>query len=523
MLHLSRHHGLIPSLIIASTAALATIAIAGLQTEPQDGTASTAASPLLLGDDERWLVLAREAQELRTNLAADMTPDEIDEALRELRAKTDIYLEDHPDDYRAWNLIVNLSGQLQDDEGVDDAVANLRRIQPDNIQVGLMWVVHYSQTNATKSLAICDLLLEEKPTSLMYHNAWIVTQRTVDPAGVPARFKTLADNPETLDQAIAFGRAVQQSDAWEAVPMGLRLAELAPDNPAAVEVAGRAYRFSNQFDKGREILSTLSDEQLATPQLAYLYSDCHYADHHFDEAYEIMSAIDLDAIENEGLANRLRFMLPLRAQARTAWAEEQAIQTEQAKTENLPRVRLTINGEPVEVELFAKEAPNTVAAFLALARRGDFDNTPFGQVQTGFRSIGGTIPGRVPYTLPGEFKREDARDFFSGTLAMYLPRAGDPDSAHCEWCIYHFPAPHLNGERTVFGRVVSGLEDVRAMREGQSTLDRVEIIRDADPELAGYNPDPNVIDTAGRTRPFSEVMAESDARAANTNGTPTSP
>ena len=127
-------------------------------------------------------------------------------------------------------------------------------------------------------------------------------------------------------------------------------------------------------------------------------------------------------------------------------------------------------------------------------------------------SIGGTIDGGVPYSLPTECGQETDRHFFSGTLAMYLPFAGRPDSARAEWCMYHFPAPHLNGERTVFGRVTEGLDHVRAMKQ-DSRLDRVEIIRESKGII-----DPVVIDDQGVRRTFSQVM--SDPANRNTSARP---
>ena len=67
--------------------------------------------------------------------------------------------------------------------------------------------------------------------------------------------------------------------------------------------------------------------------------------------------------------------------------------------------------------------------------------------------------------------------------------------------MYHFPAPHLNGERTVFGRVTEGLDHVRAMKE-DSRLERVEIIREPKGII-----DPVVIDDQGVRRTFSQVMS----------------
>ena len=488
------------------------------------GTPSDADAVNPATDDAVWLSLAQRAQDLREKMQREeLTATAATPVMNNFVIDVRSYLLDHPDDVRGWNLLASLCGQLRDDSCVDQAATGLLRIQPENVQVGLQWAAYYTTLNKLdRALEILELLLARKPTGLMYHNAWIVTAKVIDPTMIEPRFQAMLAKPDTIPHAIAFITAMRQADPWTAQTLGEQLLQAAPDNPDVIFAVAFTLRSTNQFAEARVLLNTLPDENLAEPKFAYLYSDCHYADHHFERAYEIMSAIDLDALDENsgdkagdkaGLKRRLTFMLPLRETAIESWEREQALRAADAERQDNPHVRLMIDGAPVEVELFQAEAPNTVAAFLALTSRGHYDGTPFGQVQTGFRSIGGTIPGLVPYTLPSECKVPEARHFFSGTLATYLPKSGNPDSAHCEWCIYHFPAPHLNQERTVFGRVISGMETVRAMQQG-SQLDSVEIIRS--PE---HDPNPIVLDADGRRLTFSEAMSEFKIGQENGNAT----
>ena len=513
MLRISRRSLIWPSLLIAA------ITLPAMQSPPNvNATADNVSTPTdqQTASNTEWQALAQAAQDLRIKMqASDQTPESINEDLRNLTIDTKAYLEKHPKHPQAWNLLASLCGQLRDDKCVDQSAYELLEIQPENVQVGLQWAAYYASSERNqRAMEILDLLLEKKPLGLLYQNAWILTARTVDPALINSRFQNLIAKPETYPQAIAFITAMQQSDPWAAQELSEQLITLAPDDPDVIINRGYALRGTNRFAEARELLSSLPEERLADPKIAYLYSDCHYADHDFETAYDIMSNIDLDSLdENPGLKRRLTFMLPLRQTAVEAWAIEQDRREVDAEQETNPKVRLMIDGEPVEIELFQDVAPNTVATFLAMTSRGFYDDIPFGQVQTGFRSIGGTIPTAVPYTIPSEKDAPGSRDFFSGTLATYLPISGNKDSAGAEWCIYHFPAPHLNQQRTVFGRVTSGLDIVRRMKE-DSRLDSIEILRSP-----GIDTDPIVIDAEKQRRPFSEVMATFTLPRNNSNET----
>ena len=464
--------------------------------------ASLANEPI--GDDAKWSLIAEEARTMRIRLnSGELSSQDIILSMEVMRDDVELYLAEQPYDHRAWNLMANLCGELRDSNCVDESARELLELQPGNIQTGLQWASYYAQSeDYSGSLRVLNLLLDSNPSNLMYNNAWLITMDAFDPDGITSRFASLIIEPGDLTLAKAMATARRQSNPWMARSMAEQLFAVAPSDPEVIEIMGRSYRATNQFRKARAILSALPPELLKQPHLAYLYSDCHYADHDFERAYELMTAIDMEAAaERPGLDRRLRMMLPLREMAIPSHARELEIQAREREQDSNPLVRLTIDGKPVMIELFQDQAPNTSAAFLALARRGDYDDIPFGQVQTGFRSIGGTIDGGVPYSLPSECGQETDRHFFSGTLAMYLPFAGRPDSGRGEWCMYHFPAPHLNGERTVFGRVTEGLDHVRAMKE-DSRLERVEIIREPKGII-----DPVVIDDQGVRRTFSQVMS----------------
>ncbi|MGH7699350.1 MAG: peptidylprolyl isomerase [Gemmatimonadales bacterium] len=120
----------------------------------------------------------------------------------------------------------------------------------------------------------------------------------------------------------------------------------------------------------------------------------------------------------------------------------------------------------IEAELFADEAPNTVANFEKLANAGFYDGTKFHRVIPNFMIQGGdpysrTGQGRVGTGGPGyTIQCETAHNVHkhvAGTLSM--AHAGR-DTGGSQFFICHSPQQHLDGVHTVFGQVTQGLEVV---------------------------------------------------------------
>src|SRR5690606_4427877 len=75
----------------------------------------------------------------------------------------------------------------------------------------------------------------------------------------------------------------------------------------------------------------------------------------------------------------------------------------------------------------------------------------------------GTGTGGSGNKLKAEFSKEK---HVRGTLSM--ARTADPNSADSQFFIMFAPAPHLDGQYTVWGRVVSGMEFVDAIKKGDT-------------------------------------------------------
>jgi peptidylprolyl isomerase/peptidyl-prolyl cis-trans isomerase B (cyclophilin B) len=130
------------------------------------------------------------------------------------------------------------------------------------------------------------------------------------------------------------------------------------------------------------------------------------------------------------------------------------------------------SGGEICVELFPEDAPRTVENWVGLARKGFYDGLSFHRVVPGFVVQGGDPRGNGTggpgYTIKAEFNRQK---HVRGTVAM--ARSQDPDSAGCQFYICFAPQPHLDGQYTVFGRVVAGMEHVDGIRPG----DRMRSVR----------------------------------------------
>jgi len=114
------------------------------------------------------------------------------------------------------------------------------------------------------------------------------------------------------------------------------------------------------------------------------------------------------------------------------------------------------------------EAPLHVASFIELAKKGFFDGTKFHRVEPGFVIQGGDPLSRTDdpmvgtggpdYRIAAEF---NSLQHLDGTVSM--ARSQDPDSAGSQFFICLGPQPFLDGQYTVFGQVIEGLDVVHSI------------------------------------------------------------
>ena len=145
---------------------------------------------------------------------------------------------------------------------------------------------------------------------------------------------------------------------------------------------------------------------------------------------------------------------------------------------NKKAVLETVQGR-IEVELFADEAPGTVANFEKLANSGFYDGTRFHRVIPNFM-----IQGGDPYSKTGKLRvggggpgytskcgtDKNVHKHAAGTLSM--AHAGK-DTGGSQFFICHSAQPHLDGVHTVFGQVSKGQEVVNKIAQN----DEIKSIR----------------------------------------------
>tara|TARA_B100000686_G_scaffold339746_1_gene414308 strand:+ start:3448 stop:3894 length:447 start_codon:yes stop_codon:yes gene_type:complete len=120
----------------------------------------------------------------------------------------------------------------------------------------------------------------------------------------------------------------------------------------------------------------------------------------------------------------------------------------------------------IVIELRPDLAPNHVERVKELAKAGYYDGLVFHRVIPGFMAQtgcpDGTGTGGSGHKLKAEFSDEP---YERGTLGM--ARTMDPNSADSQFFITFGPTPHLEGQYTVFGKVVEGMEHVDSINEGE--------------------------------------------------------
>ena len=133
----------------------------------------------------------------------------------------------------------------------------------------------------------------------------------------------------------------------------------------------------------------------------------------------------------------------------------------------------------VELELYSDKAPNHVKRFKDLAKEGKYDGVVFHRVIDGFMAQSGDV----------KFGNSNSKEFnlsLAGTGGSDLPdlksefsdiahdrgvlsaaRSANPNSANSQFFICFQPAPHLDRQYTVFGKVIKGMEFIDKIKKGE--------------------------------------------------------
>ena len=139
---------------------------------------------------------------------------------------------------------------------------------------------------------------------------------------------------------------------------------------------------------------------------------------------------------------------------------------------------LKLKDGDVKIELFEDVAPNHVKRIKDLANSGKYDNVVFHRVIDGFMAQTGDVKfgnsdskdfnlrmaGMGGSDLPDLKQEFNSLPHDRGTLSM--ARSSDPNSANSQFFICFKPAPFLDRQYTVFGKVISGMEFVDKIKRG---------------------------------------------------------
>lgn len=141
-------------------------------------------------------------------------------------------------------------------------------------------------------------------------------------------------------------------------------------------------------------------------------------------------------------------------------------------------ILMELKGGTVTIELMPDVAPQHSARMKELARAGEYDNVAFHRVIEGFMAQTGDVQhgdmedgfnirmagtgGSDKPDLPAEFSK---LPHDRGTLGA--ARSANPNSANSQFFINFSDNNFLNGQYTVYGRVISGMEHVDAITRGE--------------------------------------------------------
>jgi peptidylprolyl isomerase len=156
-----------------------------------------------------------------------------------------------------------------------------------------------------------------------------------------------------------------------------------------------------------------------------------------------------------------------------------------------PNLVIEVAGKgQVVIDLLPELAPKHVEQITALAAEGAYDNVVFHRVIDGFMAQTGDVEfgradGDTAMAGMGGSRRPDLPAEFSDVSfdrgIVGMARAQDPDSANSQFFIMFAPGSFLDGQYTVVGRVIDGMDVVDALTRGEppgspDVMSRVQVL-----------------------------------------------
>lgn len=164
-------------------------------------------------------------------------------------------------------------------------------------------------------------------------------------------------------------------------------------------------------------------------------------------------------------------------------------------TDSITVAVIETNMGTIEIELFAKEVPKTVENFVGLAKKGYYNGVIFHRVIDNFMIQGGdpTGTGRGGESIWGKKFNDEFVPSLKHTGPGILSMANSgPNTNGSQFFITLAATPWLDGKHTIFGKVISGMDVVKAIgkvAKNQSdrpledvVMESVTIEREASPD-----------------------------------------
>ena len=153
--------------------------------------------------------------------------------------------------------------------------------------------------------------------------------------------------------------------------------------------------------------------------------------------------------------------------------------TETKISAELPQIQIKTDRGEINIELFEDEAPNTVANMISLIDQDFYNGLTFHRVIPNFMIQGGcpqgTGTGDPGYRFDDECTPERQHD---GPGVLSMANAG-PGTNGSQFFITHEAQSHLDGKHTVFGKVISGMDVVNNIKQGD-LIEKIVVLKKRD-------------------------------------------
>jgi cyclophilin family peptidyl-prolyl cis-trans isomerase len=276
--------------------------------------------------------------------------------------------------------------------------------------------------------------------------------------------ETLGDShrwKEEYQQRLAAG--VEKFNRF--LPAAIKLIEQAPSldlemAELAIRIQRRLFesgRLDKSFEIGEKILAQYPEKD---PAIEYT-KRAALLSNRFAEFSKYRAFTEQEV---KGLTDQEKKLLQIAQPLADGFARESKLRKDEELADDLPRVEFVTTKGPFVIELFENQAPQTVANFVSLVESQFYDDLLFHPVvnsvvaQTGYLNNDGKTK-TVDYQIYDEHHREDARWHFRGSVGM-VQSPNMTNSAGAQFYIGRAPLIGLNGNSTVFGRVISGMDNV---------------------------------------------------------------